>query len=213
MSTWPRARKQAGNAPPMDPVRAGFGCKMQGRVRFAWMSLILLCVSSSSGCFFKTRDPETGDGGGACYEAKVADRVEVVFENLDGSLDCFQTGTYMDELTEDFLYVPPPSVAQGAPDPWTKSSERLFVDRLFADADSVESYLVNREIQVSGTEIIEVEAEYRVRVVTGGSPTEYVGEAFYRLRQEGSRWKMFEWEEKDSELPLGQLKVGLVGSG
>jgi hypothetical protein len=175
---------------------------------------LLLAVAGSPGCFFDTREPEeVEDGGEACYEAVVAERAELVFQNLDGSLSCFQTGTYMDELTEDFRYIPPPSVAAGAPDPWTKQTERLFVDRLFADADSVESYLVNREIQTSGTDPLEIEAEYRVRVVIDGSATEYVGEAFYRLRQEGSRWKMFEWEEKDSDLPLGQLKVGLAGSG
>jgi hypothetical protein len=180
-------------------------------------NLLTICgglgmLVASQGCFFETREPESGQVE-ACYEVKVADRVQTVFDNLDGSMDCFQAETYVSQLTDDFRYIPPPSVAQGLPDPWTKAQERQFVDRLFADADSVESHLKLEEIQVSGTDPLEVEAKYRVRVVSGGSATEYAGEVFYRLRQEGTVWRLFEWEEKDSRVPLGQLKGGLVGTG
>jgi len=74
----------------------------------------------------------------------------------------------------------------------------------------VDSRLLLRQIERSGTAEVQIEAEYLVTVSAGGSQFVYTGEAFYTFRQENTVWVMVAWREKEADNPLGALKAELV---
>jgi len=179
----------------------------------------LLVALGPAGCIFTPREPEEGIGE-VCYEAVPSTEATFVFANLDESMACLQAFSYLDQLSDEFVFVPSPSVqAQfpgvfSDPDSWTKEKEEQFLDRLFSDAASVESALLAETIQESGTQEVLFEAAYEVRVVgRDGSDITYTGEAFYTVRQEATTWFLVRWEEKGSANPLGQLRGGLLQGG
>ncbi len=167
------------------------------------------------GCLFDTRQPETG-GGQVCFESVPSSDVEFVFGNLDGSLECLQAASYLDQISEDFVFVASSGVQAQFPTvfpdetAWGRSQEEAFLDRLFADADSVQSRLLLRELDRNGSGPVVIDGEYEVRVVTGSSAITYSGEAFYTLRQVSTNWQMTRWEEKASDSPMGTLRGSLA---
>jgi hypothetical protein len=186
------------------------------------LALILLPLTGLAGCFFETREPEEG-GGEVCYESVPSTDKLIVFNNLDGSMECLQASSYLDQLTPDFRFVPAPSVANQYPDvfpdedAWGKGEEELFLNRLFADASAIESELLLEVIDESGTDPVEFEAKYQLRVVDrAGGAILYSGEAFFTVRSERTTWFLMRWVEKESaigETPLGQLRGGLLQGG
>ncbi len=180
---------------------------------------LLGAVLGAGGCFFEPRTPEEGIGE-VCYEAVPSTEDRFVFANLDGSMECLQAFSYLDQLSEDFVFVPSPGVQSQfpgvftGPESWTKTQEEQFLDRLFSDAQSVESQLLETVIDKSGTQEVLFEASYRVRVIgRDGSDITYTGEAFYTVRQEATTWFLVRWEEQASDNPLGQLRGGLLQGG
>jgi hypothetical protein len=169
-----------------------------------------------AGCIFQTRQPETG-GGAVCFESFPSTEVVSVFANLDGSLDCLQPASYLVQIADDFVFVPSAATQSQFPGvfpdetAWGRNQEESFLDRLFADADSVESHLLIKELAPrQGDNPTTVEGSYRVRVVSGGSAITYSGEAFYTLRTEATNWKMTRWEEQASDSPIGLLRGSLA---
>lgn len=190
------------------------------RIRRANPILTVVCgllAAGLTGCLFETREPEKG-GGEVCFESSPSTEVDFVFGNLDGSMECRQAPSYLDQLSDDFVFVASPGVQAQFPgvfpdeNAWGIAEEEAFVDRLFADADSIQSDLKMTEIDRSGTQVVEIEAEYRVRVVTGGSAITYTGVAFYTLRQEATTWFLTRWEDTASANPIGLLRGGLAPS-
>jgi hypothetical protein len=169
--------------------------------------LLVIALLAAPGCLFDTRDPESGTVA-VCYEETPAINVDRVFENLDGSLECFQASTYLAQLAEDFEYIPAPGV-DNLPDDWGKAQEEEFIGRLFSDAQDIQSSLRVRDVNPpEGETSVLVEAEYSVTVVVDGSPITFSGEAFYTLVEIGSFFRMTRWEEKASSSPLGLLRAG-----
>jgi hypothetical protein len=181
--------------------------------------LATVCASvflGISGCLLDTRTPEQG-GGVVCFESVASRDVEFVFGNLDGSLECFQATSYLDQISDDFVFVASPGAALQFPavfvdeTSWGRAREEAFLDRLFADADSVKSSLALKVLDRDESGLVAiVEAEYSLRVVTDGSPITYNGEAFYTMRQEATTWFMTRWEEKASDSPMGLLRGSLA---
>jgi len=178
----------------------------------------MLCVALTlgmSGCLFDTRSPESG-GGEVCFESVLSSELEFVFGNLDGSLACLQAASYLDQIADDFVFVAAPSAQAQFPgifpdeSAWGRSQEESFLDRLFADADSVQSQLLMTELDRNGSGPVVIDGAYTVRVVTGGSAITYSGEAFYTLRQVAATWEMTRWEEKESSSPMGLLRGSLA---
>jgi hypothetical protein len=181
--------------------------------------LAIVCtavIPGLSGCLLDTRTPEPG-GGVVCFESVASRDVEFVFGNLDGSLECFQATSYLDQISDEFVFVASPGAALQFPGvfaeetSWGRAREEAFLDRLFADADSVRSNLALRVLDRDESGLIAiVEAEYSLRVVTDGSAITYNGEAFYTMRQEATTWFMTRWEEKASDSPMGLLRGSLA---
>lgn len=192
------------------------GSCLRGSAGPAVLAGILLLALG--GCLFDTRDPEQGTGE-VCYESVPSTEEDFVLANMDGSLRCLQASTYLDQLADDFTYVPDPqSLAAfgdvyASNDPWELVAEERFLDRLFADADSIQSHLLDSIIEQSGTQIVQIQALYRVRVVSGGSAIVYSGQARYTLRQEATTWFMVEWEDQGGDNPFGLLRGGLLQGG
>ena len=170
------------------------------------------------GCFFEPRDPEQG-GGPVCF-AKIPQQIERnVFANLDGALRCRQSQTYLEQLSEEFVFVPAPSVAAQNPglfpDPetsWGLGREQEFVDVLFsASTDTIFADVYDQIEPPQGSTEVLFEGSYSVTVVDqSGGQIEYSGSALYTLRQERAIWVMVRWEELESENPLGILRASLV---
>ena len=178
---------------------------------------ILLILVVLAGCIFEPRQPE-GEPGAPCFEAITAptDPLEVIF-NLDGSLECLQDLDYLRQLSEEFVFIPAPSVQANHPDlfpvedAWGKSQEESFITAFSGiDDQEVESSLLLRLIERSGVSEVLIEAEYLLTISAGTSQFVYTGEAFYTFRQENTVWVMVRWEEKESDLPLGALKAEIV---
>lgn len=174
---------------------------------------ICLAALAIGGCIFEPRDPEPG-GGEVCYRA-VPQNLELnVYANINGALRCLQARTYLDQLSEDFVFIPSPGVEAQFPDSWGLAEEERFLDRLFADAESITA-TIYQEIQppTGGTEPL-YEGRYSVKVVNrDGSEIEYTGEAFFTLRQERTAWFILRWQEKESDNPLGELRAALLSQG
>lgn len=182
--------------------------------------LLLVAGAAGAGCLFEPRTPETGGTGEVCYRAIPQAQQLNVYANLDGALRCLQARTYLDQLAEDFVFVPSPGVQSQFPelfpDPetsWTRDQEEQFLDRLFSDADAIVS-LIYEEVQppTGGNEPL-YEGRYSIKVTVDGSEIEYTGEAFFTLRQERTAWFILRWEEKESENPFGELRAALLSQG
>jgi hypothetical protein len=180
-------------------------------------TVFLLLVVLIGGCLFKPRDPE-GEPGAACFEAISAptDPIEVIF-NMDGSTECFQEFDYIRQISEEFVFIAAPSVQINHPDlfpvegAWGKSREEEYINAFLADqSQDLDSSLLLRVIERSGTSEVLIEAEYLLTVQAEESLFVYTGEAFYTFRQENTVWVMVRWEEKESDTPLGALKAELV---
>ena len=189
--------------------------------RASWTPAVLLIALGMSGCFFDTRDPEQGTGE-VCFKSVPSTEEDFVFGNMDGSMECLQAATYLDQLADDFVFVPSPGAQAQFPgvfpvgETFGPDKEELFLDRLFADADSIGSKLLLLEINPpSGTTEVIFDAAYEFRVVSmDGSAITYSGEAFYTLRQEATTWFMTRWEEKGGGTnPMGLLRGGLLQGG
>jgi hypothetical protein len=170
-----------------------------------------------AGCIFEPRQPE-GEPGAPCFEAITApnDPLEVIF-NMDGAIECGQNFDYLRQISEDFVFIAAPSVQANHPDlfpvedAWGKSQEDLFISALQDSSNQdLDSRLLLRLIERSGTTEVLIEAEYLLTISAGTSQFVYTGEAFYTFRQENTVWVMVRWEEKESDLPLGALKAELV---
>jgi hypothetical protein len=179
---------------------------------------ILVLVVLIGGCLFDPREPE-GEPGAACFEVVPAptDPLEVIF-NMDGSVECFQGFDYLRQLSDEFVFIPAPSVQINHPDlfptadAWGKDQEEAYINALLADSSQdLDSRLLLRVIERSGTTEVLIEAEYLLTISAGTSQFVYTGEAFYAFRQENTVWVMVRWEEKESDNPLGALKAELVG--
>lgn len=175
-------------------------------------------AATVAGCLFEPREPESG-GGPVCFE-KITQESELnIFANLDGSLRCRQSQTYLEQFTEDFVFVPAPSVlAQNpqldpnSPTAWNLEKETQFVDLLFTSAtDTIFSDVYDQVTPPQGSTEILFEGEYSITVVeSDGSEIEYSGVALYTMRQERAIWLISRWEELESSRPLGELKTSLV---
>lgn len=183
-----------------------------------WTSICLVALATG-GCIFEPREPEQG-GGEVCYRAVPQNLERNVFSNIDGALRCLQARTYLDQLAEGFVFIPSPGVQTQFPDlfpnenAWTREQEERFLDRLFADAETVTA-TVYQEIQppTGGSEPL-FEGRYSIKVVNrDGSEIEYTGEAFFTLRQERTAWFILRWQEKESENPFGELRAALLSQG
>ena len=177
----------------------------------------LLWVVLLAGCLFDPRDPE-GEPGAACFVPVVATQdPDQVIDNLDGSLECFQPGDYEFQLSEEFVFIPAPSVEATHPDlfpfegAWGREQEIAFAQELLSNqSQDLESSLLLRQIERSGTAEVLIEGEYLLTLSANGSQFVYTGEAFYTFRQENTVWVMVRWREKEADNPLGALKAELV---
>ena len=179
---------------------------------------VLLFAALLGGCIYEPREPE-GQPGAACFEAITApkDPIEVIF-NMDGAIECFQVFDYMRQISEEFVFIAAPSVQANHPDlfpvedAWGRAQEEAFANAFLADSSQdLDSSLLLRVIERSGTSEVLIEAEYLLTISAGTSQFVYTGEAFYTFRQEHTVWVMVRWEEKESDLPFGALKAELVG--
>ena len=174
--------------------------------------LAAVLPGGTGGCIFDPREPEA-EAGVACFVATPAEQPIQVVENLDGSLRCIQPPEYTRQLSPEFVFIPAPSVQAAYPDlvgsdgSWGIDQETQFIDTLSGE---VESRLLERLIDRSGTSEVLIEAEYEVTVTADGSEILYTGEAFYTFRQEQTVWVLVRWEEKEAASPLGALKAALV---
>lgn len=180
----------------------------------------VIAVAGAAGCIFEPRTPETGGTGEVCYRAVPQAQELNVFANLDGALECLQARTYLDQLSEDFVFVPSPGVQTQYPglfpDPetsWTREQEEQFLDRLFSDADAVVSMIYEQVQPPSGGTEPLYEGRYSIKITSDGSEIEYTGEAFFTLRQERTAWFILRWQEKESENPFGELRAALLSQG
>lgn len=174
-----------------------------------------------AGCLLEPRDPDPITDVEVCFQSFPSREFQLVFENLDGAYACLQQGTIEDQLGEEFLFLPAPSVKSNYPEvfatPWTLSREQAWLSTLFAGTDTLVAQLrlsdVNPPSGNFSSGPLVVEAAYRVRYVPrGGTAIVYEGEAFYTLRVVATNWVMTKWEEKESavgELPFGNLRGGL----
>ena len=170
-----------------------------------------------SGCIFEPRQPE-GEPGAPCFVPVTTSQDPLqVISNLDGSLECNQPSDYTLQISDNFVFIAAPSVQINHPDlfptedAWGKDQETAFVSTFLSDqSQNVDSRLLLRQIERSGTAEVQIEAEYLVTVSAGGSQFVYTGEAFYTFRQENTVWVMVAWREKEADNPLGALKAELV---
>ena len=178
---------------------------------------ILALAVLFAGCIFTPREPE-GEPGAPCFEAITAPTVpiEVIF-NMDGAIECFQEFDYLRQISDEFVFIAAPSVQANYPelfpveDAWGKTQEETFIGAFLGDqSQDLDSSLLLRVIERSGTSEVLIEAEYLLTISAGTSQFVYNGEAFYTFRQENTVWVMVRWEEKESDLPLGALKADLV---
>ena len=183
----------------------------------AGAGLVLLSVA---GCIFEPREPESGGTGEVCYEAVPQNEQINVFANIDGALECLQARTYLDQLSDDFVFVPSPGVQAQFPDlfpdpeAWGVEEEEQFLDRLFADAETVQASVYEQVQPPTGGSEPLYEGRYSITVINrDGSQIEYTGEAFFTLRQERTAWFIVRWEEKASDSPFGQLRAQLLAQG
>ena len=122
----------------------------------------------------------------------------------------------MRQIGEEFVFIPAPSVQANHPDlfpvedAWGRAQEDAFVSAFSNNSQDVESRLLLRTIERSGTAEVLIEAEYLLTISAGTSQFVYTGEAFYTFRQQNTVWVMVRWEEKESDLPFGALKAELV---
>ena len=180
-------------------------------------ALCLLFAALLGGCLFEPRQPE-GEPGAPCFEIVTAptDPIEVIY-NMNGATECFQNFDYLRQISEEFVYIPAPSVQANHPDlfpddeAWGKAQEQSYINAFLADqSQDLDSRLLLRVIERSGTSEVLIEAEYLLTISAGDSQFVYTGEAFYTFRQENTVWVMVRWEEKESENPLGALKAEFV---
>jgi hypothetical protein len=185
---------------------------------------IFLCtwLGLLSGCLLSPRDPDPITSVEVCFDSFPSREFQLVFQNLDGAYDCLQQSTVDDQLGEEFVFIPAPSVAASFPEvfdePWDLVREQSWLAALFAGTDTLRTRLRVTDINppsgsfASGPLV--VEASYTVRhVPRGGTAIVYRGEAFYTLRVVATNWVMTRWEEKESavgDLPLGNLRGGLA---
>jgi hypothetical protein len=191
---------------------------MRPTAELRMVSLATAGLLALSGCFFEPREPEQG-GGPVCFEKITQENELNVFANLDGSFQCRQSQTYLEQFSEEFVFVPAPSVAAQNPDvfpdpnsSWGIEQETEFVDGLFTAAtDTIISQVYDQVRPPQGSTEILFEGDYSITVVEAdGSQIEYTGTALYTLRQERAIWVMVRWEEQESSNPLGQLRASLV---
>lgn len=181
---------------------------------------LLVVLATAAGCIFEPRTPETGGTGEVCYRAIPQALERNVFSNIDGALRCLQARTYLDQLAEDFVFVPSPGVQSQFPalfpDPqssWTREQEEQFLDRLFSDADAIVAFVYEQVQPPSGGTEPLFEGRYSIKITVDDNEIEYTGEAFFTLRQERTAWFILRWEEKESENPFGELRAALLSQG
>jgi hypothetical protein len=178
-------------------------------------------LALAAGCLFEPRHPESGSGGGVCFDPVTAIHEDAVFVNLEGALRCKIGGTYVTQLSDNFLFKPAASVAQDYPsvfaDPWDKARETNFINTLLSRADSVSADLNATEVPGTrnGSDPVSFEASYVFRYVpVGGSATKYEGHAIYTLATEGrTTFSLVEWEELEpgtGQTALGTLRGALA---
>ncbi len=170
------------------------------------LPVTLILSLTLAGCLFDTRDPDTG-GGVLCYEANDSATFDDVFENIDGSLECRQAFTYLDQIAEDFVYIPAPSEAANVVQPWGREEEERFISALVASGGTISSRSRVSDVNPpGGSDPVLVEATYEFTI--GG--TTYTGEVFYTLETNAGVFQITRWEEKDSNFPFAQLRGALV---
>lgn len=174
---------------------------------------LALALVLAGGCFFETRDPETG-GGPVCFEKLTQDNQINVFLNLDGSFACRQSQSYLDQFAEDFEFIPSSSASAQNPavNDWDIEDERAFANALFSS--STDTIIANVYTQLEPPTNVgsgeEYKGSYSIRVVTNGSEIEYTGTAFYTLVQERAIWLIQTWREEESSNPFGLLRASLA---
>lgn len=171
--------------------------------------LALALAPGAGGCLFAPRGAEPPASG---VEVQYLPRLSAaaVMENLDKALRARDAVGYMDQVGEEFHYIPDGQTTTEYPavdwPNWDYSREQTFVTALFNNTDAIEASM--REVVIfdgEGAGAVEWEFIYSLGVTSPGStqPIPYRGRAFFKLAVNGAFWELTEWRDVQGEAAPG----------
>jgi len=185
--------------------------------RRAWAAVVTAAAVASCNPFGTgTPDPPAGV---VIYPPPTSP--ENVLATLALALGAKDNLTYLERLTEDFLFRPDPVQAQGdafrnLPARWGIEQERAFLAALMANADSLALIWQGVLVQPQG-DGARVTANYELTVWARAGPvSRYTGQADLLMRQTAGIWSILSWDDVVREgmtATWGLLRADILATG
>ena len=174
------------------------------KARLVW-PIILLMLFILSGCIFNPRDPEPPTGEPIPYLAPT-DPLKV-WENLQLSLNYSDSFGWVDNLHEEFTYIPDSEAEAQFPGKfvgWDLDKESVFINNFYSSGVSNLSKMRNDDFDAPdpvGNEVRWEGVIYYIKVTNAsdGSETRYRASAIITFRFEGNSWYVYRWEDQIGE--------------
>lgn len=172
--------------------------------RLNWI-LVLLAIMMFSGCLFEPRDAEPPTGVPIPYLPRTSP--EKVWENLQLSLNYSDSFGWMDNLHEEFTYIPDSEADAQFPGvflDWDRERESSFINNFYSSGASNLSKMRNDDFIAPDPVGDEVRWEgviYYIKVTNAsdGSESRYRASAIITFRFEGNFWYVYRWEDQIGE--------------
>lgn len=170
----------------------------------AWL-MPLVVLSLLSGCIFNPRDPAAPTGEPIPY-LPPTDPLKV-WENLQLSLNYGDSFGWMDNLHEEFTYIPDSEAEAQFPGAfvgWDLDKESNFINNFYSAGVNNLSKMRNDDFNAPDPVGDEVRWEgviYYIKVTntSDGSETRYRASAIITFRFEGNFWYVYRWEDQVGE--------------
>lgn len=187
-------------------------------------AVVLAAALALPGCdLFATREPEVEGSQESLWTPPTSP--EIVVTNLELAFEIGNLNDYERALTVDFAFEPDAAdVAQleiefpglGVFDNWDRAVEVEVATTIRGSADSVAVGFVKFEEDDLGQTLRLLKYDYVVSLFAGGARTDYEGEAWFHIAQQGNgEWLIQDWEDVaiPSEVSWGILKGRNRSSG
>ncbi len=192
---------------------------MSHRIRSFLILVVAALVLPGAGCnLFETREPVISTGSGSQWERPISP--SIIVKNLESA---FEGGTFNDyerALTEDFVFVPDDSdvfamdtterPGEDAYADWDREIETITAETiaLAADSVSVDLEIFSEDSESDGRRLLKY--HYDLGTFTNGEVTHYLGDVWFRIRQEANgEWFIQEWTDVslvEGAVSWGRLK-------